>query len=131
MNKYILSIAVLLSVPVTFIVADSDATHVHSSMPAYKDFSLKTHLTQTPVNYEKWELADHYGLTLVNYEYIGSQVAESAGTQEWFFKGPGPGSYQIQFKRSNEIKTVMIQMYHDFCGTPRIATGDNPITIIF
>lgn len=131
MNKHILSIAVLLSAPVTLVVADSDAKHVHSSMPAYKDFSLKTHLTQTPFNYEKWELADHYGLTLVNYEYIGSQVADSAGTQEWFFKGSGPGSYQIQFKRSNEIKTVMIQMYHDFCGTPGHARGSRPSTITF
>lgn len=133
MNKHMLSIGLLLSVPATPVFANSHALQESSSLDcsvtAYRNFNLKTYLTV--FNDEKWEIINHNGFELINYEYIGSQKMYSAGTQEWVFRASAPGHYYIELKRNDEIKTVFVRVVHHWCGTPRIATGDNPVTIIF
>lgn len=124
MNKHILSIALLLStVPEIFsmtVVPDcavicprwqtNTQVNTYAVLPL-DDITIKTHLTVTPTNHEKWALTDYNGLELVRYEFKRSHLVGSAGTQEWVFRAPKTGKYQVIFKRNNETKVITLFAY--------------------
>lgn len=119
MNKHIFSIALLLNVvpaillsniPDCAVICPRWQTKAYVILPL-DEVTIKTHLTVTPGYWEKWELADYTGLELVRYEFKQSNLVGSAGTQEWVFRAPKTGKYQVTFKRNNETKIISLLAY--------------------
>lgn len=135
MNKYIVSIALLMSaIPGTLVFAENvipseERAEGYAVFASPHQFTIETHLTVTPLNVQQWELVDQGGLELIKYEFISSTLVGSAGTQQWIFRARQPGKYSVIFKRNDKTQIVHIVAVQDFlwCGS----NPKKPIIITF
>lgn len=119
MNKYILSIALLLScLPgITVTVPNSHFEKLESNTVRVfvgMKFPINQYLSIAPGDNKEWSLIDTDGLKMLKYTFIPNKPRYGiVGLQTWIFRAQFPGTFTLTFRRKDVTKTVVVKAEYE------------------